>query len=319
MSRSLHKCTRVIVDECVSSQSELFVRFGQECGSEGAMNYLFLAKEHRAVPDDIILTQLLGPDSVLLTMDRVLHNRACRLGLRSYTLDETGAVVCNPLRGLPIEEAPRVRPDVVPKSDYAHPANRIATACKAGLTEKDFQRYRTRRRRIRSYFGSEENLARVALTIGSERHTRGQISGFFLAIAGNHGKKGLRASEGYTLCTATEHTTAGCLLSALREIYLLQIELVPLDLYVIPEASHRLALSLLSDSNLYPESSVHRALRTCLSGVAAATVHPCVKGPFYDAMKSKLKQVVNPRSNEVVTMDYRLLVETINRLPPGEG
>jgi hypothetical protein len=164
-----------------------------------------------------------------------------------------------------------------------------------------------------------QNSVRKGSEIGSERHTRGQISGFFLAIAGNHGKEGLRASEGYTLCTATEHTTAGCLLSALREIYLLQIELVPLDLYVIPEASHRLALSLLSDTNLYPKSPVHRALRTCLSGVSAATVHPCVKGPFHDAMKSKLKQVVNPRSNELVTMDYRPLVETITQLPFGEG
>ncbi len=319
MSYSDRSNRRVVVDECVSAESELFLRIGEKLTDDTSNTYLFLNKQHRAVPDDIILTQVLGPRCILLTMDRVLHNRACNMGVESYTLDERGSITCKPLPGIPTAGIANANPDSLLKSDYAHPANRIATACKAGLTEKDFQRYRTRRRRIRSHFGSEENLARVALTIGSECHTRGQISGFFLAIAGKHGKKGIRASEGYTLSVAMEHETAGCLLSALREIYLLQLELVPLDLFVIPATSYQLARSLLSDPNSGPESTVHQALRTCLHGFAVATVHPCVKGPFSDAMRSKLRQVADPRSNELVTADYRLLIQTLNQLPAGNG
>ena len=307
----------MVVDECVSSESELFLRFRQQRAARAPITYVFLAKEHRAVPDEIILTQLLAPNSILLTMDRVLHNRACQLGLESYTLDEAGTMVCRPFNWLPNQKVPPAQSGVLLKSDYVHPGNRIATACKAELSEKDLKHYRTRRRRIRSYFGSEQNLGKVSLTIGSGRAARGLISGFFLAIAGNNGKKGIRASEGYALPSVMEHEPAHCLLHAVREVYLLQLEQVPTDLYVIPETSYQLARLLLSAPNTYPESAAHQALRTCLRSLAGVTVHPCVEGPFHDAMKSKLKQVASPRSNEVVTADYRLLIHTLNQLPTG--
>ena len=319
LSQSQFSNRRVIVDECVSLKSELFLRFSRENAARAPIKYVFLSKEHRAVPDDLILTQLLGPDTILLTTDRVLHNRACQAGFESHTLDETGQMVCKPLDSLPTQRPPTAQSGVLLKSDYVHPGNPIATACKAGLTEKDFQRDRTRRRRIRSYFGSEQNLGKVSLTIGSERTARGLISGFFLAIAGNHGKKGISASEGYAVPSAMENEPAHCLLHAVREVYILQLEQVPIDLYVIPETSYQLAHSLLSDPTACPESTVHQALRTCLHGLAAVTVHRCVKGPFHDAMKSKLKQVASPRSNEVVATDYRLLIQALNPLPTGKS
>ena len=57
LSQSQFSNRRVIVDECVSLKSELFLRFSRERADRAPINYVFLAKEHRAVPDDLILTR----------------------------------------------------------------------------------------------------------------------------------------------------------------------------------------------------------------------------------------------------------------------
>ena len=108
------------------------------------------------------------------------------------------------------------------KTNYAHPFNPIASALKQTLAERDFKRYRTRRRRIHSYFGSEANISSLSLTIGSKAAHKGMISGFFLALAGHSGVKGIRASEGYAVTTANEQDPAWCVNHALRDLYLLQ-------------------------------------------------------------------------------------------------
>jgi hypothetical protein len=67
------------------------------------------------------------------------------------------------------------------------PRHSIASALKAGLNERALKKYRTRRRRIRSYFGSESNISQVALTVGAKMARQGHISGFFLGTAGYSG------------------------------------------------------------------------------------------------------------------------------------
>src|SRR5438132_12713266 len=105
-----------------------------------------------------------------------------------------------------------------------YPSHPLARALKQGMTEKAFERYRTRRRRIRSYFGSEANIASAALTIGAKGTTKGWLCGYYLRLAGKSGVKGLQASEGYSNSPAPEARPAWCVIHALRELYLLQLE-----------------------------------------------------------------------------------------------
>ena len=60
--------------------------------------------------------------------------------------------------------------------------------------------------------------------------------------------------------------------------------------------------------------TTHRQLHNLACRLGS--VAPCVKGPFHDAMRSKLRQASSPRSNEVVAIDYALLIHTLNQLPP---
>ena len=158
---------RVVLDECVGLDSLLARQFKRSLRPDQAVEFALIAKAHRAIPDSEILGKLLGLGTVLLTSDRVLHNQACDLGLRSYTLNARGELIQNKL---PDVRAPRAIParggDVL-KTDYTHGPNSIASALKAGLDERAFKKYRTRRRRIRSYFGSESNISQVALTVGA--------------------------------------------------------------------------------------------------------------------------------------------------------
>ena len=182
---------RVVLDECAGPDSLLARQFHRTLKPEQQVEFVALSKVHRAIPDSEILAKLLGPGAVLVTMDRVLHNQACDLGFRSYTLNDRGEIIRKKLHNVRAPAPIPARAGDVLKEDYTHGFNLITSALKAGLDERAFKKYRARRRRIRSYFGSESNISQVAITVGEQAVARtGQISGFFLALAGYSRVKG---------------------------------------------------------------------------------------------------------------------------------
>ncbi|MBI4658197.1 MAG: hypothetical protein HY735_04995 [Verrucomicrobia bacterium] len=60
------------------------------------------------------------------------------------------------------------------------------------MTERAFERYRTRRRRIRGYLGSELNIASAALTIGAKIAGHRWLCGYFLRLAAKSEVRGLQ-------------------------------------------------------------------------------------------------------------------------------
>ena len=131
----------------------------------------------------------------------------------------------------------------------------------------------------------------------------GLLCGFVLHLAGNSGVKGLRASEGYCRASELPPDAAWPILHALRDQYLLQLDQVHTDLFIIPPTSLELMHRLL-DSDQPASKPVHEAARRLMRELAKLTLHPCVKGPFHDAMQAKLKQLVRTRSNEVTSLDF---------------
>ena len=181
----------------------------------------------------------------MLTGDCVLHERAIQQGIRSYTLDQQGQLTRQRQSRVKVSKslAQSVHTDL--QADYRHNADHEITGrLTSGLTEKQLKRYRTARRRIRSHFGSAGAISQVAVTVGSKTTRRGFLCGFVFQVAGNSGQKGLRATEGYCLPTAGDDNAACPVIHALRDLYLLQLEKVRTELFVIPpvslELSHRL-------------------------------------------------------------------------------
>jgi hypothetical protein len=66
-----------------------------------------------------------------------------------------------------------------PRSSYAHQSEPEAQAineCLVGfLSEHRLKQFRTKRRRIRAHFGTSDNIAAAALTIGQRRTSRGVL------------------------------------------------------------------------------------------------------------------------------------------------
>jgi hypothetical protein len=304
-----HPNLRVIVDECAEVSQPLRERLEQLLAPACILEWKFLSKDHKSVPDMEILQRLLGADAVLFTRDRVLHNRACDLGFRSYLLQSDGNLRRRKLPGVTTPKQLPASRETALKPDYTHPHVPIASALKQGLTDQNFKRYHTRRRRIRSYFSAESQISSAALTIGASVCEGKAVCGFFLAVAGHSGVKGLRATEGYALVTHGLRTGAWCLLHALRELYLLQLERIPTELFVIPEDAFALCQALLANREAQAPAPASEAVRILLNGLKQVRATPCVKGRFFDAMQAKLNQVV--RSNELVRVDFERLATVI--------
>jgi hypothetical protein len=267
-----------------------------------------------------ILDKLLRPDAVLLTGDCVLHMRALERGYRSYTLNNHGQLT---RKRLPHVRKTKPLPQSVHsnlQADYRqHPAHDLAHRLKTDLTERQFKRYRTARRRIRSHFGSAAAIGQVSVTVGSMTTPRGLLCGFVFHVAGNSGVKGLRASEGYCRTSEFPSDAAWPVLHALRDQYLLQLDQVRTDLFIIPQASLELTRHL--SDNLQPVSEPgHEAVRQLIQALSNLTLHACVKGPFHDAMQAKLERLNRSRSNEVISLDFgriaaQILAIELNKSP----
>jgi hypothetical protein len=300
----------VVVDEGVGQNTALWREFQRTFGDE-PFDYLFLSEAHPGIPDVEILDKILKPGMLLLTSDCVLHEHAIRRGVRSYTLNQQGSLTRQRKSGVTVKPlAQSVLTDL--QDDYRHKTeHEITDRLHSSLTEKQFKRYRTARRRIRSYFGSAPAISQVALTVGSRAMRRGLLCGFVMHVAGNSGKKGLRASEGYCLPLAGAAHAALPMIHALRDLYLLQLEQVRCEMFVIPPESLALSRHLLESPEPDVSDPLIDSLMRLLRTASCLTVHPCVKGRYFDSMQSKLEQLDRSGSNEVTAVDFANLSDKL--------
>jgi len=309
MTSNDKRTLRVIVDAGVGSDG-LLMRQAKAWLGPRRVEYCLLDEKHKGIPDVEILDKVLGKDTVLVTKDRVLHNRALRKGFQSLTLDKKGRLTRRALPGirLPRQEAASTEKEL--RADYIREPSVLALKLKDRFSEKQFQKYR-RRRRIRSYFGSADNIAKASVTIATRRGRQGDLHGYILHLAGRSGVKGLRASEGY--CRAADRDTdpCFCVMHALADLYLLELDDTSVELFVMPPDALSLVRRLLSGSGERQAGS-GQALGMLLDGLAEVSAYPCAKGRFYEMAEKKLTQLMRSHTNEIVTMDFAEMVRRIS-------
>ena len=302
---------RVIVDENAGQNTALWCEFQRVLGGQ-PWEFVFLQEAHPGIPDVEILDKLLRPGTVLLTADRVLHARAIQQGIRSYTLNQQGQLTRQRQPGLKISKSPPRSVHTELQHDYHHqPDHDINRRLKLGMTEKQLKRYRTARRRIRSYFGSSRAIGQVAVTIGSKMTRHGLLCGFAFQLAGNSGRRGLRATEGYCLPTDSETNAVYPVIHALRDLYLLQLEQVHTQLFVIPPESLELSHRLLDSETVEAVEPLSGCLSNLLHQASDLGLNPCLKGRFFDGMQKKLDRLDRTGSNELTSVDFTQLAESV--------
>jgi hypothetical protein len=307
---------RIVVDECVGLDSPLVdllrQRLGQSLGERKA-EILLLGAAHPGIPDIEILDKLLDVNSVLLTVDRVLHNRALARGFRSFVdTPETGltdrrlAHVSVPDKRLPVANGAL-------RDNYHHvsspDAQSIRRCTYEFLSEKQIKQFRTKRRRIRAHFGSPDNILASALTIGQRRTAQGLIGGYVLKVDARDGVKALfPASESYFFDpSGKELLQATCW--ALLHLFELLLQEYPVSLYITDGAALARCKTLIQEQAA-AATDVERMAKRLLAAVARPTPIECTKGRFFDRLNEKLGQLTRFTSNELVAFDLGAFAAT---------
>jgi hypothetical protein len=306
------KPIRVIVDNAINDESPLWQAFQKWLGDRPA-EYVFLEKAHKGIPDVEILDKVLTQNTMLLTVDRVLHNCACDRGFISFTLNAQSQLQRKRLKGVDmsrVKTAPSVLKEL--KDDYTTKLPELTLKLTNDMSEKALKAFRTRRRRIRSYFGSAANLSSVAITVDAKIAKGQALCGYVINIAGHSGVKGLRASEGYGVTSAPAYDPACPVIHALCASFYLHLDQVPTDLFIIPKESLNLCETLMRAAPESVTQASQRALQEMLRNIPKLKLFPCVKGYFYENMKQKLEQLASFRSNEIKAIDFDEIVNKIN-------
>lgn len=292
---------QVVVDENVGPGQSIWEQFQRQFANR-IFDYLFLRDQHIGIPDVEILEKLLRPESILLTDDCVLHMHALKRGFQSFTMDSQGKLTNGRLKGVRIEELPASAYKEL-LSDYRHqPKNDLVLRLSNGFAEKQFKRYRVVRRRIRSHFGSAAAINQVSVTIGEKLTRNGLLCGFIVNIAGTSGVPGLRATEGYCLPIGDQTAPEYCVIHALRDLYLLQLEQVSTELFVASPGALEICTHVLRTNLAASPSSL--ALKALIDGIDKCKFTACTKGRFFDEMQQKLDQLSRGKKNEVTTVDF---------------
>lgn len=296
----------VVIDENIGADSRILQEVLTRKWASTA-RLLHLGDEHTGIPDIEILDKLLGPKTVLVTKDRVLHNRAISAGYPSYTFDEYGQVTKKALAGIRVSNCQPKSHEKVLQSSYVKKPSWLSVALASIATPRELKRYRTRRRRIRSYFGSMSNIQEIALTVGSRRSRGRLLCGYMLRVAGNE-VKGLKATEGYAFSSSYRNPAVSPIL-ALVDVFALQLDGVRCEIFIMDSDSLALSRQLVTsrDVRAVPE----RVLAVMLREVSKLRLSPCTKGRFHDAMQNKFQQLISSRSNEIRVVDMEAICSAV--------
>jgi hypothetical protein len=313
----MKRIERVIVDECVGRASALL---GQLCSRLGGrpIKFVFLATEHPGIPDIDILDKLLDVRSALLTQDRVLHNLAIGRGFRSFVYTPESGLTDRRLVRVSVSDKNLPVSSGALRGSYAHrsdPQAQAITECLVSfLSARQLKQFRTKRRRIRAYFGSADNIAATALTIGQRRTSRGILGGYMLKVDARHGVKSLvPAGESYFLDRTSVDEPLHATCWALLHLFQLQLQSYPLTLYHLDGAASARCTALIADRGA-AATAIERMAARLLAAVSRPKVAECTKGYFFDRASERLGQLATFDTNELVSADLQAMAATLSRI-----
>ncbi|MBA3603366.1 MAG: hypothetical protein H0W50_06945 [Parachlamydiaceae bacterium] len=300
-----------IIDEGISESTAAFKSFLVWLGTR-PRNFIFLSKVHPGIPDIEIIDKLLPKYQNLLTHDRVLHNRAIAEGFKSLTLDTNGNLTNKSLPGIKLKklQPPSMRKEI--EENYLQkPSDEVCllnSRLLNSFSQKCIEKIRTKRRRIRSYFGDVANIASIDFTIASENISKAVIGGYFLKINARKSLKALmHASEGYCLDETCAHILSP-IFYALSYLYCLHLTQVPVTLYITCPQALELCKTLKTIGTVQ-DNPVKQSVQLLLLHLTNVEFMPCVKGPFFERIQAKLDQMKHRKTNELVTVDFKAMAD----------
>jgi hypothetical protein len=302
------------VDECLGLDSPVLSKLMEQLAGH-PVELVFLAARHPGIPDVEILGKLLDDRTALLTRDRALHNVTIDRGFRSFAPSPDGSLTSRKLPDVAARDKSLTVARGGLRGSYVHeraPDAQAIVGCLAGFSsEHQLKQFRTKRRRIRAHFGSLDNIAATALTIGQRRTVRGIIGGYVLKVDARHGATSLSpASEGNFVDPSGGGEPAHALIWALTHVLFLQLEQRPVTLFLSDKGLAETCSALMAGHNA-GHNLVERMAVRLLGAVKEPQAQACFKGKFFDRMQAKLKQLTTQDSNELVPINLQAMADAM--------
>ena len=256
-----------------------------------------LRQNHQGISDQLIVYQILGPQKLLLTTDRALHNTVLIHKLRSYYIHGNG-ITAKPLPGIIPKNFSGSSKPVELRADYTVPPLPIRPTI---LPQQPtaLKKLRTKRRRIRNHFEGLENMESVALTLSACAFQQGCLIGLRVQVNSRSGKAPLMATENYY---SEPMLPAACPMTALTHalilIIRLQLHLVPTILYFDAD--------VLKLPPSEPVPGALQQLHETLLAFPQIQLSPVLKGWHLETLRNKLESLRRGvAANEVVVGDMQ--------------
>jgi hypothetical protein len=301
------KYNKIIVDEAVSE--EAFNRFINTFKSNGydKLNVLFIANEHRGMPDNQILHHLIDEKTIFLTTDIVFHNKILSLNLKSYYVNKK-KFIARKLKGIKIKKNFSLnKNDLNIKNDYFPPKTSIRSFLMPS-SEKLLKRLRTKRRRIRSHFGGQSHLDQVAVTVSWHSCNSSTILGVRYRISSNIGIKALDASESYIReKILAENRDIVALNYALIISLQLMLHTIKTQIY-FDSPKIRNPLLFLKQKHMNQFENLFTKL---YSAFPSLEFIPSEKGFHIERLRKKLNSLSQNKSNEIVSGNINDIINKI--------
>ena len=273
---------RLIIDESISiaqlAEFEAFMKARKITCDE----LYYIEKECPSAPDEVIFQNLLSKQTLMLTSDRPLHNTLLKHKLRSFYIDSKLIISGQKLTGIKSKNFDNLPKPTELKDNYRQTSSDMRKRIMP-TSEKTLKKLRTKRRRIRNYFGGLDNIRDIAATISF----RDDIIAIKLTASSKAGnKKGMTASESYIREPAlTSHSEAPfCHLLTL----LLQLML------------EDIALMIFYDEAVLQEPLQQGLYKELLQEFSEVKFIPTCKGFQLEGQRRKLKDLNRGQSNEIV-------------------
>ncbi len=283
-----HDVNRVVIDESVASAECARAMQWLSRRSVNDPTVVDIKTCYSGLADERILASLLGPTTVLVTNDRVLHNTVLARGYRSLHI-ESKVVNEGRLPGVRPKQTPTPRKaEELEEGTCFHPPSVALREHLTPISEREAKTLRTRRRRIRNHFGGFQNLTELAITVSWLQLSDGILLGIRLRITANNGMKALDASESYVLekCAAKDASSAALCYALVVPI---QLMLSSLKTTVFFDAT--------GPAEVNPSfGAAFEQLRECFPKLA---FQPTTKGILIERLRRKLQDLRSGGSNEV--------------------
>jgi hypothetical protein len=300
---------QIIIDESFpSSQVENLSNHLERKGLKNSSLY-FISQKHPGMPDHQIIQLLLNETTVFITTDRPLHNTVLKKGFKSLYFNGDN-FSSKPLKGIrPINLPPQVKKGLQPKDQYAEQKTEVRHLV-LPKSEKSLEKLRTKRRRIRNYFGGIENMGMAAVTVSFESLKSFILIGIRIKISSNTGAKALDASESYISEKAEPENRN---IIAMSYALILPIQLMLNHVKTIVYYDARIFTEpgkFQSDEMLNQYQFLYNKL---LESFPKIEFEPSAKGFFIERLRQKLYDLSTSNSNEIVQGNISEIINEVQQ------